>query len=229
MPAMTLTTTAVSPAGVAAALSGRRARAQLAAGAAAGPLWAVVSLAQAAVRDGYDITRHPLSMLANGSPGWIQTTNFVVAGLLSVAGAAGLRRALRGRPGGTWAPVLLLVHGVGMVLAGVFTVDPGDGFAGTPAGAPQTISAESAAHLAAGSLSFLALIAGLWVLGRYFSRAGERGFAMGCRTAGTALLLGNVWAMSGSAGGSLAIAVGGIVAMVWASVIAGRLSRGVTA
>ncbi|MFJ8232251.1 DUF998 domain-containing protein [Streptomyces sp. NPDC094448] len=225
---MSLTTTAVSPAGVAAALSGRRARAGLAAGAAAGPLWAVVSLAQAAVRDGYDITRHPLSMLANGSPGWIQTTNFVVAGLLAIAGSAGLRRALRGRPGGTWAPALLLVHGVGMVLAGVFTVDPGDGFAGAPAGAPQTISAASAAHLAAGSLSFIALIAGLWVLGRHFSRAGERGFAAGCRAAGTALLVGNAWAMSGSAGGSLAIAVGGIVAMVWASVIAGRLFRRVT-
>ncbi|QDY76737.1 DUF998 domain-containing protein [Streptomyces qinzhouensis] len=221
---MSVTTTAVSPA----VTSGQRTRALLAAGAAAGPLWAVVSLVQAAARDGYDITRHPLSMLSNGSPGWIQITNFVVAGLLAIAGSAGLRRALRGAPGGIWAPRLLLVHGIGMVLAGVFVVDAGDGFAGTPTGTPETISAASAAHLAAGSLSFIALIAALYVLGRSFSRAGERGLAIASRAAGTALLIGNVWASGGGTGGSLAIAVGGITAMVWASAIAGRLSRRVT-
>jgi hypothetical protein len=35
-----------------------RTRTLLTAGAVAGPLWAAVSLAQAATRDGYDITRH---------------------------------------------------------------------------------------------------------------------------------------------------------------------------
>ncbi|MGV9315355.1 DUF998 domain-containing protein [Streptomyces sp. NPDC003691] len=231
---MSVTTPTVSPAvSPAAALPAdpavRRTRALLTAGAAAGPLWAAVSLAQAVARDGYDITRHPLSMLANGGPGWIQITNFVVTGLLAIAGSAGLRRALRGRPGGIWAPRLLLSYGVGTVLAGVFVVDPGDGFAGAPAGVPETVSAASAAHMAAGSLTFISLIAALYVLGRAFARGGERGLAAVSLAAGTALLAGNVWAMSGGAGGSLAIASGGITAMVWASVISGRLSRGLTA
>ena len=39
-------------------------------------------------------------------PGWIQTTNFVVSGLLSIAAAVGLRRTLTGR-GRNWAPRLL--------------------------------------------------------------------------------------------------------------------------
>lgn len=46
----------------------------------ASPLWAVVSLAQAVVREGFDITRHPLSALSNGGLGWLQITNFLLAG-----------------------------------------------------------------------------------------------------------------------------------------------------
>src|SRR3954447_11634234 len=64
--------------------------------AVAAPLWATVSLLQAATREGFDLTRHPLSALSNGSLGWLQITNFLVAGLLTIIGAAGLRRVMRG-------------------------------------------------------------------------------------------------------------------------------------
>ncbi|MEU9609055.1 DUF998 domain-containing protein [Streptomyces sp. NPDC048057] len=200
-------------------------RALLAAGAVAAPLWAVVSLAQAATRDGYDLTRHPLSMLSNGSLGWLQIANFVVAGVLTVLGATGLRRVMRGRAGGTWAPRLMWVNGVCTVLAGVFVVDPGDGFAGTPAGPPESLSGASYGHLAAGSLSFVALIAANFVLARHFSRAGERGPAVASRIAATALVLGNGWAMTGGTGGSLTLAVGAIPAMVWVSAVAALYRR----
>src|SRR3954454_19691866 len=59
-------------------------QALLTCGAVAGPLWAVVSLAQAATREGFDISRHPLSALSNGALGWLQIANFVVAGVLMV-------------------------------------------------------------------------------------------------------------------------------------------------
>ncbi|MFC7646016.1 DUF998 domain-containing protein [Streptosporangium lutulentum] len=102
------------------------------------PLWAVVSLAQAATREGFDLIRHPLSVLSSGSLGWLQITNFLVAGVLTVAGATGLRRAMHGSPGGTWAPRLVLVNGIGMIAAGVFVMDPADGFpVGTPPGCPR--------------------------------------------------------------------------------------------
>ncbi|MFD0884578.1 DUF998 domain-containing protein, partial [Streptosporangium algeriense] len=68
--------------------------------AVAAPLWAAVSLAQVATREGFDLLRHPLSALSNGSLGWLQIVNFLLAGLLTVAGASGLRRALDGGPGG---------------------------------------------------------------------------------------------------------------------------------
>ncbi|MDT7725704.1 MAG: hypothetical protein QOI21_2280 [Actinomycetota bacterium] len=192
----------------------------------AAPLWVVVSLAQAATREGYDLTRHPLSVLSTGSLGWLQIANFLVAGLLTVAGAAGLRRVMRGTPGGKWAPRLVLVNGAGMIAAGVFVMDPADGFpAGTPAGMPGPLSWHSYGHMAAGSVAFLALIAACYVLGRHFSRAGNLGHAVASRVAGTALLLGNGWAMSGGKAGSLTLAVGAITAMLWVAVVAARYRR----
>lgn len=41
----------------------------------AAPLWAAVSIGQAATRAGYDVTRHPLNALSNGDLGWLQITN----------------------------------------------------------------------------------------------------------------------------------------------------------
>jgi hypothetical protein len=51
----------------------------------AGPLYVTVSLAQAATRDGFDLTRHAWSPLANGPHGWIQITDLVLAGATVLA------------------------------------------------------------------------------------------------------------------------------------------------
>jgi hypothetical membrane protein len=202
-------------------------RSLLTCAAVAAPLWAVVSLTQAATREGFDLTRHPLSALSNGSLGWLQITNFLVAGVLAVVGSVGLRRVLRGTPGGKWAPRLVLVSGIGMAAAGVFVMDPADGFpVGTPAGMPQTMTWHSYGHMAAGSITFISLIAGCYVLGRHFSRAGNRAYAIASRVAGTALLIGDGWAMSGGKAGSLTLAVGAITAMLWVSAVAGHYRRG---
>jgi len=68
-------------------------RALLACGAVAGPFYIVVGVLQLFIRPGFDITRHMLSLLANGDLGWIQITNFEVSGLLTIAGAIGIRQA----------------------------------------------------------------------------------------------------------------------------------------
>ncbi|GGY09360.1 DUF998 domain-containing protein [Streptomyces tanashiensis] len=217
-PAQTTASVAPSPAST---------RSLLTVAVVAQPLWAAVALAQAATREGYDITRHPLSALSNGSLGWIQITDFVLAGLLTVVGSVGLRRALRGTPGGTWAPRLVRISGIGMIAAGAFVMDPVDGFpVGTPDGTPAVLSWQSYAHFAAGSVTFTALIAACYVMGHHFGRAGQRGRAVGSRVAGTALLLGNGWAMSGGTAGTLTLAVGVITAMIWLSVVAGQYRRG---
>ncbi|MGC7096323.1 DUF998 domain-containing protein [Amycolatopsis lurida] len=174
---------------------------------AAAPLWASVSLIQAATRDGFDLTQLPLSMLSVGSLGWVQIVNFLVGGLLTVLGAAGLRRVLPGR----WAARLLAVSGAAMIGAGVFTMDPADPFGGASLG-----------HMAAGTIGFASLVAACYVLGRQFSRAGDRRRAIASQVAGTALLAGDLWAMSGGTAGSLTLAIGWITALLWISFVAAQ-------
>ncbi|PPK68570.1 DUF998 domain-containing protein [Actinokineospora auranticolor] len=194
-------------------------RALLTCAAVAAPLWAVVALAQAATRDGFDLTRHPLSLLATGDLGWSQVLNFVVAGLLTTLGASGLARTLPS----TWAPRLIRVNGIAMVAAGLLTMDPADGFpSGTPAGTGE-LSWHAYGHLAAGTTAFGTLIAACYVLARAFARTGRRGHATRSRIAGTALLLGDLWAMAGGTAGSLTLAVGAITAMLWVSYVAVEL------
>src|SRR4051812_12417472 len=60
-------------------------------GVIAGPFYVAVSLAQAVVRDGFDLSRHEWSLLANGSWGWIQVANLVLTGLMVVAASVGFR------------------------------------------------------------------------------------------------------------------------------------------
>ncbi|MFI5711847.1 DUF998 domain-containing protein [Kribbella sp. NPDC051620] len=63
-------------------------------GLLAGPLFVLTFLLEGAFKgDGYSQLRHPVSSLALGNNGWIQTANFLVAGALAVAFAIGLWRA----------------------------------------------------------------------------------------------------------------------------------------
>jgi hypothetical protein len=88
-------------------------RALLACGVVAGPLYVTVALLQVLLRDGFDLSRHPLSLLSLGDWGWIQITNFVVGGLLAIGFAIGLRHVLHPGRGGTWAPLLIGGYGQG--------------------------------------------------------------------------------------------------------------------
>jgi hypothetical protein len=174
--------------------------------AVAGPLWAAVSLTQAATRDGFDLMRHPLSLLSTGSLGWVQIADFVVAGLLMVVGAGSLH--------GTWAPRLTRVAGFGMIAAGLLVMDPGGGF---PAGhdeVPTTMTWHAIGHMVAGTVTFTALIATCYVLAK---RATTRASAAAAAVSGTALLAGWAWAMAGGAAGTLTLAVGAISAMLLVS------------
>jgi hypothetical protein len=103
-------------------------------GLAAGPVLTITWLAQGIVRDGYDFARHPMSLLALGEGGWVQTVNFLVTGMLVLMTARSLSVSLAEGIGARWAPRLTTVIGVSLVAAGLFPADPGAGF---PAGAPQ--------------------------------------------------------------------------------------------
>jgi hypothetical protein len=157
-----------------------RGRRLVSAGIAAGPLLGLTWLAQGSVREGYDFTRHPMSLLALGDGGWVQIASFVVTGGLMTACAAGLRGALAGGPSARWVPRLVAAIGVGLIGAGVFTADPGAGFpAGAPAGAPQ-LSWHGLLHEASHLVAVAAGIALCFVLRTRFARQADRAWAFAC-------------------------------------------------
>ncbi|WFE65985.1 DUF998 domain-containing protein [Micromonospora sp. WMMD714] len=95
----------------------------LACGAAAGPLFVSVVLVGGAPQPGYRPVRQTVSELATGPTGWIQTTNFVVCGLLFAVFALGVLRTLRPHPIAGIAAALTGLFGVALIASGLFTTD----------------------------------------------------------------------------------------------------------
>lgn len=196
--------------------------------AVVGPVFVAVAVIQILTRPGFDLTRQPLSLLTLGSWGWVQSANFILTGLLILAGAAGMRRALQGGAGGRWAPILLSICGVGFIGAGLFHPDPSSGFPpGTPAGASAVTSWHGVLHMVCGSVAFLALIVLCFVLARRFSRAGQRRWAVVSRLAGLVCAVGVVTA--GAPGGTVALFVGVSLALLWVSLAAAHTNAGLSA
>jgi hypothetical membrane protein len=75
---------------------------------------------QALFRPGYSHVAEPVSALAAGPNGWIQNANFLIFGVLMMAFALGLHEGMRPTRRGVVGPALLVLSGVGLVLAGVF-------------------------------------------------------------------------------------------------------------
>ena len=148
-------------------------------------LWGV----QAFTRDGFRPTYHPMSLLSLGEWGWVQVVNFVVVGLLIVGGCIGLGRTLGAGRLTRWIGVLVILVGVGLVVAGVFVTDAGAGFpAGAPAGAP-VMSWHGAAHQAGFLLTQLAFVAGGATLAVRLWRSRRRGWTGACAATVVAALL----------------------------------------
>jgi hypothetical protein len=206
-----------------------RTRALLVCGVVAGPLFTAVAVIEMLTRPGFDLRRNDLSLLSNGEQGWIQITNFVVAGLLAIAGAVGIKRALHSGRGKMWAPLLLGLYGLGYVGAGLFVADPMNGFPpGTPTGLPTSASWHSWMHLASGSLGFLALIAACFVLARRFASLGERGWMAYSVATGIVVLAAVAGISSGSQQAAVIIAffLAAVIGWAWISAVSLRLIAG---
>jgi Protein of unknown function (DUF998) len=192
-------------------------RTLLAVGVVAGPIYVVVGLAEAFTREGFNLTRHSLSLLANGRRGWIHSALLVTTGVLTIAGALGLRRALRGGPGRTWWPILLGLYGAGLVVAGFLIADPAQGFPpGTPRGPPTTASWHGIGHLVAGGVGFVCLIAACVVFARRFAADGERGWALYSLATGIIFFVGFAGIASGNRFPWINIGFGITVVIAWA-------------
>ena len=130
-------------------------------GLIAGPLFVAVLLAAGATRPGFDPVRHPGSSLALGPSGWIQSANFVVAGLLTIAFAFSL---------GTKKALPIAIWGMGLIGAGVFVADPVSGYPpGTPAIPVPTFSGRM--HDLFSLAGFLGMAAAFFAFARGRGRA----------------------------------------------------------
>ncbi len=197
----------------------------LTSGVIAGPLFIVVAVLQAFARDGFDLQRHPVSMLALGDPGWIQIANFIIAGALFVACAVGMRQVMHPVRGGTWGPVLIGLFGISLIGGGVFLSDPALGFPpGTPDGPPAALSAHGILHGIAFAVGMLSLMAAFFVFARHFAAVHDRGWSRYAMASGVTFIVLFVAGMATSDFRILGITI--IVGWMWASLTAARIAGG---
>lgn len=168
----------------------------LRAGVVVGPLFIAVFSVDGATRRDYRARRHPVSSLAIGPRGWLQTANFAVAGTVYVASAVTLRRssdpALSRRTG----PGLIAMAATGIIGAAVFTTDPVSGY---PAGTPDTPTTRTTAGILHDTISIstflgLPLAQGVYAWG--FARSGQSSWA--AYSASTAAVMLGTLGLSGA-------------------------------
>lgn len=182
-------------------------------GVLVGPFYLLIGVAHGLVRDGFSFARHPLSVLANGPGGWVQTANFVLSGLMVIAAAVGFWRVPTPRLRAS--PVFLALFGLSMIVASVLRADPMDGFpAGTLLGPPTTISPMGMGHFIAGTVGFVCMALSCLCSAPAMSRIGNRTLAIGGMLSGLAVLVGFF-------GGFLVPVLAGTTTGIWIAVVVG--------
>ena len=193
-------------------------------GVLAGPFYLAVSLIQAFVREGFDLSRHALSILANGRGGWVQTANLALSGLMVIAAAIGFRRVLGPKTRGL--TLFLGAFGASMVAAAIFRADPMDGFPiGTPLGMPTTISTHGLIHFIAGALGFTSLAISCFFGAAVMRRRGVRSLGLVSLLAGLGIVVGFYGGMALFNGGVLGIWFAVVVGWAWLVVMSLHLYR----
>ena len=165
-------------------------------GALAGPVFSIVWFITGLNRANYDPMRHPISALGLGEFGWTQVANFLITGLLSLALAYGLRRALQSRAGSKWVFILIGMVAIGFLGTGFFATDPINGYPpGTPAMLiPPTVI--GSLHLLFASFIF-GLPITCFVLARLFAAQGEHNWALYSRVTAIAFIVIYLIGMAG--------------------------------
>jgi hypothetical membrane protein len=203
----------------------------LACGAVAGPGFVIAFLVEGATRAEYDPLRHPVSSLALGDYGWTQIVNFIVTGLLMLAFAVGLRRALRPGPGSTWGPLLIALVAIGLTGAGIFVTDPLSGY---PPGTPERLeyTPRGVLHDIFSLPVFTALPAASFVFTRVFAKRGQRGWAAYSAVTGVVFIVAFLLASVGFDQAEGLVAVAGLfqrialtVGLGWLALLAIHVRR----
>lgn len=201
-------------------------------GAAIGPLFITTALVEGIRRRDYSPRRHPVSALALGPSGWIQTANFLTAGTLTCLFALGARRSLRQGRGSIAVPALIGAAGVGLVAAGIYPTDPVSGY---PPGVPDRASGRTrpgALHDLSAVPVMLGIPASAFVYGRRCAARGERRWARYCNATAIVSLTGFLASGIGfgqatafTARAGLFQRVGIVTGFSWLTALAIRLRR----
>jgi hypothetical protein len=147
-------------------------------GTIAGPFFTAAWILEGATRADYNPLRHPISSLSIGEFGWTQSASFLITGLLTLAFAFGLRRALNFPGGSKWGPLLLGAIAIGLIGAGIFVTDPMNGYPpGTP-DLPMQYSLIGRLHRLFSAFVFLGLPIACFIFARLFTSLGKRRWAI---------------------------------------------------
>ena len=130
----------------------------------------------------YSPIREPVSALAAGPNGWVQSLSFAVFGVLTIVFAVGLLRAMRSSRSGTVGSLLFLISGVGLLMAAAFPLrENASGVTYDPGG-----------HFVAGMTFFTSSALALVVISFALrQRAEHRWMATPMQVAGVVMLLSN--------------------------------------
>jgi hypothetical protein len=206
--------------------STERNRHMLICGVVAGGLFIGLNTIQILTRPGFDLRRLAISVLALGDFGWVQVSNFVLSGLLTIAFAVGVRQTLRGGRAGTFGPILIAANGLALIIGGAFTTDAGLGF---PPGAPDTIPDPLSWHAQVHSFSFflavISIVLASLVLARRFIGVRQWGWLAYCGITAVAMPALVVFGMTNLNIVGVAFFAMAIVMSSWNAVIALHLRK----
>lgn len=170
----------------------RLAAALLYAGVVGGVLITVTSCLLAALRPGFDVRRHPNSLLVLGDWGWVQTVDIVLYGSLLMVFGFGVGRATWPQRSGVVAAAGLVVYGLGAgVIVGLNPPAPAFGFPpGTSGSYPgyDELSTTAKIHGIGGMIGFLAVTVACFAFTRYFAGLGDHRWAVVSALAGLSVL-----------------------------------------
>lgn len=135
-------------------------------GAISGVVFTLSWIIQEIFKNGYNPIMVPISSLAIGELGWIQSATFLITGASLMLFAYGLERIAQYEGFSKWIVIFLAIGAIGLIGAGCFTTDPINGF---PPGTPETIT-ESTLHGTLHQLFSVLLFIGLPVAMALFSK-----------------------------------------------------------
>src|SRR3984885_629971 len=192
-------------------------RALLRCGLVAGPLFVTVFVVEGTKRRDYRPMQQPVSALALGPRGFVQTANFVAAGTLFLAGGRVLSRA--GPGPNRLVPALIGAAGIGLLAAALFPTDPVPGYPPGSESLPPHPTTTGMLHNLASVPVFLGLAVSAALSAIKAIRRGEHVWAAYSAASGATMLTTTVVAGAGFGQSPRLVGVAGLFQRV--SIVAG--------